>query len=257
MILRTRSKEVSMRPYRQLVLLMFCWMLSTQGAIASTEQRVPLASVARAAHLEYAWLAATRAVQLSGPGIVLVIRPGDNLYDVDDRVETTADTPTYTSNDIYISRALATHIIQLARQAQQTVSAQEAKAASEVVEEQQQANSVELHGTIVLTATPLKGAEAVLVTGTAPPLAPVLITLLATLSSDLPNVVLSRHTLTAGPDGNFQAIVPIAPDYMRDSFIHVLATSSPGVVSASTQLLVAAPNPGANVPVEAWPGGIW
>jgi hypothetical protein len=257
MISRTRSKEVSMRPYRQVVLLMFCWLLSTQCVLASTEQKVPLATVARAAHLEYAWLAATRAVQLSGPGIVLVIRPGDNLYDVDDRVETTAVTPAYISNDIYISHTLATHIIQLARQAEQVVSAQEAKAASEVIAEQQQANSVQLHGTIVLNATPLKGAEAVLVTGTAPAMAPVLITLLATLSSDVPNVVLSRHALTAGPDGNFQAIVPIAPDYMRDSFIHVLATSSPGVVSASTQLLVQAPNPGANVPAEAWPGGIW
>lgn len=246
-----------MRPYRQLVLLLFCGLLSTQSVGASTEQRVPLASVAHAAHLQYAWLAATRAVQLSGPGIVLIIRPGDNLYDVDDRVETTADTPTYTSNDIYISQALATHIIQLARHAVQIVSAQEAQAANEVIEEQQQANSVALHGTIVLNVTPLKGAEAVLVTGTAPPMAPVLITLLATLSSDLPNVVLSRHALTAGPDGNFQAIVPIAPDYMRDSFIHVLATSSPGVVSASSQLLVEAPNPGANVPVETWPGGIW
>ncbi len=247
-----------MRPYRQVVLLLFCWLLSAQCAVAaSTEQGVPLASVARAAHLEYAWLAATRAVQLSGLGIVLIIRPGDNLYEVDDRVETTAVTPRYISNDIYISQKLATHIIQLARQAQMLVSAQEARAASEVREEQQQASSVELRGTIVLTATPLKGAEAVLVTGAAPPMAPVMITLLGTLSSDVPNVLLSRHTLTAGPDGKFQAIVPIGPDYMRDSFIHVLATSLPGVVSASTQLLVQAPNLGENVPVEAWPGGIW
>jgi len=246
-----------MRPYRQVVLLMFCWMLTTQCAVASTEQGVPLASVARAAHLEYAWLAATRAVQLSGLGIVLVIRPGDNLYEVDDRVEITADTPRYISNDIYISQKLATHIIQLARQAEMLVSAQEAKAASEVREEQQQASTVEMRGTIVLNVTPLKGAEALLVTGTAPPQAPVLITLLGLLSQDVPNVVLSRHTLTAGPDGKFQAIVPIAPDYMRDSYINVLATSLPGVVSASTQLLVEAPNPGVNVPAEAWPGGIW
>ncbi|HEY4433545.1 MAG TPA: hypothetical protein VGM99_04000, partial [Candidatus Cybelea sp.] len=83
------------------------------------------------------------------------------------------------------------------------------------------------------------------------------ITLLATLSSDLPNVLLSRHDLTAGPDGKFQAIVPIAPDYLRDSFIHVLATSSPGVISASAQLLVHSPNAGVKVPAEAQPGGIW
>jgi len=246
-----------MRPYRQVVLFMFCSLLTTPYVGAASEQGVPLASVARAAHLEYAWLAATRAVQLSGPGIVLVIRPGDNLYEVDDRVEITAATPRYISNDIYISQALATHITQLARQAQMLVSTQEAKAASEVREEQQQANTEVLHGTIVLNATPLKGAEALLVTGDAPPMAPVRITLLATLSSDIPNVLLSRHDLTAGPDGKFQAIVPIAPDYVRDSYIHVLATSLPGVISASTQLLVQAPNDGVKVPVEAWPGGIW
>lgn len=246
-----------MRPYRQVVLLALCSLLSAPCAEAATVQVVPLATVARVAHLEYTWLAATRAVQLSGPGIVLVVRPGDNLYEVDDRVEVTAVTPRYISNDIYVSTTLATHITQLARQAEMLVSAQEAQAASRMSEEQQQPGAAELHGTIVLNASPLQGAEAVLVTGSAPPSAPVRITLLATLSSELPNVLLSRHDLTAGPDGKFQAIVPIAPDYMRDSFIHVLATSLPGVISASAQLLVHEPNAGVTVPTDAFPGGIW
>ncbi len=247
-----------MRPYRQVVLPVLCCLLSAQGAAAAAEQGVPLATVAHDARLEYTWLAATRAVQLSGPGIVLVIRPGDNVYEVDDRVETTTVTPRYISNDIYVSHALATHITQLARQAYALVSEQEAEAASRVSAEQQQQLGVpELRGTIVLNATPLQGAEAVLVTGYAPPTAPVRITLLATLSSELPNVLLSRHDLTAGPDGKFQAIVPISPDYMRDTFIHVLATSVPGVTTASAQLLVMAPNTGTNVPADAFPGGIW
>jgi hypothetical protein len=247
-----------MRPYRQVVLPVFCSLLSTLCVGAASEQGVPLATVARVAHLEYTWLASMRAVQLSGPGIVLVVRPGDNLYEVDDRVEVTAVTPRYISNDIYVSRTLATHITDLARQAEMLVSAQEAKAASLVSEEQQQqAGVAELHGTIVLNVTPLQGAEAVIVTGQAPPSAPVMITLLATLSSDLPNVLLSRHDLTAGPDGKFQAIVPISPDYMRDTFIHVLATSLPGVTSASAQLLVNEPNAGIKVPAESFPGGIW
>ena len=247
-----------MRPYRQVVLPVLCWLISAQGAAAAADQVVPLATVAHNAHLEYSWLAATRAVQLSGPGIVLVVRPGDNVYEVDDRVEVTAVTPRYISNDIYVSKALATHISQLARQAYGLVSEQEAQAASQArLEQQQQAGVPELRGTIVLNATPLQGAEALLVTGDAPPTAPVRITLLATLSSELPNVLLSRHDLTAGPDGKFQAIIPIAPDYMRDTFIHVLATSLPGVTSASAQLLVTAPNTGVKVPVETFPGGIW
>ncbi|MBV9717932.1 MAG: hypothetical protein JOZ77_01315 [Candidatus Eremiobacteraeota bacterium] len=246
-----------MRLYRQVVFPIFCSLLSTLGVAAAAQQEVPLATVARQAHLEYTWLAATRAVQLSGPGLVLVVRPGDSLYEVDDRVEVTTVTPRYISNDIYVSTTLATHIIHLARQAE-LAREQEAEAASRVSEEQQQQpGAAGLLGTIVLNATPLQGAEAVLVTGQAPASAPIRITLLATLSSELPNVLLSRHDLTAGPDGKFQAIVPIAPDYMRDSFIHVLATSSPGVISASAQLLVHQPNAGVTVPTDAFPGGIW
>lgn len=247
-----------MRPYRQVVLPAFCLLLSAPCAAAVTEPGVPLATVAREAHLEYAWLSATRAVQLSGPGLVLVVRPGDNVYEVDDRVEVTAVTPRYTSNDIYVSRTLATHITQLAREAYNQLSQQEAQAERIVSEEQQQqAGAALMHGTIVLNASPLQGAEALILTGYAPPLAPVRITLLATLSSDLPNVLLSRHDLTAGPDGKFQAIVPIASDYTRNSYIHVLATSLPGVTSASAQVLVQAPNEGIHVPLDDFPGGIW
>lgn len=235
-------------------------LASTPKVVAASAQGIPLATVARNAHLEYAWLAVSRAVQLSGPGIVLVVRPGDNLYEVDDRVEVTAVAPRYTNNDIYVSATLANHIIQLARQADRLVSAQEASAinaSNRLGEEIQQAGAAPIRGTIVLNVTQLQGAEAVLVTGTAPPGVPVMITLLATLSSEIPNVLLSRHDLTAGDDGKFQAIVPIAPDYLRDSFINVLATSLPGVASAKSQLLIHAANAGMSVPVEIYPGGIW
>jgi hypothetical protein len=246
-----------LRPIYQVVLFALCLQVTTVSVVADSAQSVPLATVARAAHLQYTWLSASRAVQLSGPGIVLVIRPGDNLYEVDDRVEVTAVTPRYISNDIYVSRKLANHINQLAWQAQRLASIQEAQTAGVMNAMLQQVNAPELHGTIVLNVTQLQGAEALLVTGNAPPSAPVRITLLATLSSDVPNVLLSRHDLTAGPDGKFQAIVPIAPDYLRDSYIHVLATSLPGVTSASSQLLIHPANAGINVPVEAYPGGIW
>jgi hypothetical protein len=249
-----------LRPFIQVVLLALCLLASTSNVVAASAQGVPLATVARNAHLEYAWLAVSRAVQLSGPGIVLVIRPGDNLYEVDDRVEVTAVAPRYTNNDIYVSATLANHITQLARQAERLVSAQEAEAvreASQLNEEVQQAGAAPIRGTIVLNVTQLQGAEALLVTGTAPPGAPVMITLLATLSSEVPNVLLSRHDLTAGSDGKFQAIVPIAPDYMRESFINVLATSLPGIASAKSQLLIHSANNGIQVPVEIYPGGIW
>jgi hypothetical protein len=250
-----------MRPYRQVVLLVFFSILTVPHTVGAQGQEVPLARVARSAHLQYEWLAANRVVQLSGPGIVLVIRPGDYLYEVNDRIEVTSNAPQFASNDIYVSKKLAAHIISLARQAELAERNTEARlasaAAAEANQERTDAILGEAHGTIALNATQLTGAEAVLVTGLAPPSIPVMITLLATLSPELPNVLVSRQTTEAGPDGKFQAIVPIGPDYMRDTFIHVLATSLPGVVSASAQLLVKAPNEGLTIPAEAWPGGIW
>ena len=95
-----------------------------------------------------------------------MIRPGDNLYEVDDRVEVTAVTPRYISNDIYVSHTLANHITQLARQAVLLAEASKQRScARQVSEEQQLVNAPALHGTIVLNATPLKGADALLVTG--------------------------------------------------------------------------------------------
>lgn len=247
-----------MRPFCQLVLLVLCSVFSMSGIAAAAQAEVPLASVARAAHLDYSWLPTMQAVQLSGPGLVLVIRPGNNLFEINDRVEATAVTPRYFSNDIYVSQTLANHIKAVAGQAWSAYT--NAEAAMERAQQQTAAeaqNVPQMTGSIALNVQPLKGAEALLITGTAPPSAPVLITLLATLSSDLPNVLLSRNPTTAGPDGKFQAILPIGPDYVRNSYLHVLATSAPGVTSASAQILVQEPNLGNTQPYEVQPGGIW
>lgn len=244
-----------MRPLHTVVIFALLASAPALNAEAAGAARVPLAQVAHNAHLSYTWLVGTRAIQLNGPGIVLVIRPGDSLYEVNDRVEISADAPRYADNDIYVSTALANHIMHLARQAQLSIEAPTAQAASVALNGDSAVAGP--RGTIVLNVEPLKGAEALIISGQAPPSAPVMITLLATLSSELPNIVLSRHNLEAGPDGRFQAIVPIASDYVRDSFIHVLATSSPGVISASAQLLVHPPNDGVKIPIDAFPGGIW
>ena len=107
-----------MRPLQSVVIFALLASAPALNAEAAGAVGVPLAQVAHDANLTYTWLVGTRAVQLNGPGIVLVVRPGDNLYEVNDRVEISADAPHYVSNDIYVSRALANHITHLARQAQ-------------------------------------------------------------------------------------------------------------------------------------------
>ncbi len=244
-----------MRPICRLGIFTLCTLLSAPVAAAAAQRDVPLTSVARVGRLDYAWLAAARAVQLSGPDLVMVFRPGDNLYEVNDRVESTAIAPRYASNDIYVSPALAAHIESIARQA--WLAETNAQAARDRMIAQEETSFDELHGTIVMNVTQLKGAEALMITGQAPPSAPIRITLLATLSSELPNVLVGRHDITADPDGKFQAIVPIGPDYTTQSFLHVTATSGTGVTPASAQILVDAPNAGLKVPWEIIPGGIW
>ncbi len=205
-----------MRPFRQVVILVFATLVSTVYAGAASDQGVPLASIARSAHLEYEWLTAMRAVQLSGPGIVLVIRPGDFLYDVNDRVEVTAVVPRYVSNDIYVSQRLANHITNLARQARIAMDTEAAQAArtarSEAYQLRTETIAQTVQGTIVLPCHASRGCGSSADNrGGLPPQAPVRITLLGVFSSQLPNVLLSRHDLEAGPDGKFQAIVPIGP----------------------------------------------
>ena len=96
-----------MRPIVGLVVVIVCSFYSAPYIAEAAPMGVPLASVAARANLQYHWLATERAVQLSGPGLVLVIRPGANLYEVNDHVEVAAIPPVYGANDIYVSAAVA------------------------------------------------------------------------------------------------------------------------------------------------------
>jgi hypothetical protein len=108
-------------------------------------------------------------------------------------------------------------------------------------------------GAITMEARQLQGAEAIDVSGTAPAGAPVTITLLAVVSSDLPTIVVSRHDIVTDVDGRYEATIPVASAYERGTILRVVATSAPGVASASAQLVEEAPNAGVTVPLEQFP----
>lgn len=223
-------------------------------ATFAAQHDVSLASIARSTGLTYTWLGVERAVSLIRNGLVIVVRPGDDEYEVNDRVEVTAQVPHYTAGDIYVSPSLARRIEALARVASaRAAAAARANAGPSVAPPP----SPPLTGSIALEASPLAGSEAIVVNGQAPQAAPITITLFATLSSDIPTVIVSRHDVQADVNGRFQAIIPIASDYFRGSILKVLATSVPGVSSASAQLIVGPPNAGVSVPVEKASHAIW
>jgi len=109
------------------------------------------------------------------------------------------------------------------------------------------------HGSIALEARQHQGAEAIDVEGSAPPNSPVTITLLATVSTDVPTIVVSRQDVVTDVDGRFRAIIPIASAYERGTILKIVATSLPGVIPAAAQLVINAPNAGVNVPLEQTP----
>jgi hypothetical protein len=257
-MIKPATWRIFMRRLTQLALSAL--VLIVPALPVSAEQFVPLARVAAESHLNYSWLSAERAVVLSGPGLVLLFRPGESLYEVNDRVESAATTPRYAGNDIIVSSALAAHIEWLARQAQfqlATEAQQQTETQQQMLERASSPGTAEIHGSIALEVHPLVGQDALLIKGQAPPSAPIMITLLAILSKDIPNVVVSRHNIEADSDGRFQAIIPIGPDYVADSYLRVIATSGPGVTEAVAQVTIAPPNAGLTIPWEVQPTGYW
>jgi hypothetical protein len=105
-----------------------------------------------------------------------------------------------------------------------------------------------------MTAQPIAGSEAISVSGTAPPGSPVTVTLLATVSQDIPTIVVSRHVVVPDSGGNYQTRIPIASAYERGTVLRVFATSG-GQTSAAVQLIVGPPNGGVVVPLEQEPSG--
>jgi hypothetical protein len=211
---------------------------------AGAQQREAASTVAAQSGYAYQWSTQGSVLVLRRPGIVVVLRPGSRLYQVNDHSEVANEAPSYLQGDLYVTAQLAAHLEALARRLSPTAarSAESLSAADDAA-----------RGSITLEARQLQGAEAIDVEGSAPAGAPVTITLLAVVSSDVPTIVVSRHDVVTDVNGRFGAVVPIASAYERGTLLRVLATSSSGVASASAQLVTEAPNNGVTVPLEQLP----
>lgn len=98
-------------------------------------------------------------------------------------------------------------------------------------------------GTIAISARQHSGAQAIDVTGTAPPGTSVDITAQATISIDLPVVFLNSMSVVADPSGAFSVTIPIAPDYVPGTEILILA-QAPGTAPGTASFVVGAPSNG-------------
>jgi len=202
---------------------------------ATAHTGTPLMRVADGAGYVYTWSAAASEVTLSRPGLTIVLRPGNRRYEINDRVAYASEAPVYENGDLVVPADVVNELRALAGRtpdARATEGARNGPVSSPAT----------ASGSLTLTAHQVTGREAIVVDGTAPASVPVTITLVGSISRDLPDVLLRRITLQT--DGTFHATILVAPAMPRGSYVTVSATSLPGVSPASARVAIGAPNPG-------------
>src|ERR1700722_13159382 len=96
-----------------LLFVAFALVFSSRPAIAG-DDLVPLARLAPQLGYSYTWVASESAVALTRPGVYVLIRTGNPLYDVNDSVESTTQIPQFRDNDIFIGPSLVARLRSLA-----------------------------------------------------------------------------------------------------------------------------------------------
>ena len=218
-------------------------------------QDTALMQVASNLGYAYNYLGPEDAAALTRPGVTIVIRPGERLFDVNDRTEAMNGTaPRFALNDIYVSDSLVARLRQIALRYPASTAGDRAIVVTNPVTTAREEN---VRGAITnLTVTQIAGQQSLAIAGRAPANLPVTLTLMGTFSSELPDVVLSRHLVTADTNGTFNSAVPIASGYYRGAILTLVASSYSGISSAKSSLQVKAPNSDVSVPADATPRSI-
>jgi hypothetical protein len=208
---------------------------------AAEEQGLSLRHLAAHSGYSFHWLGSAGEATIAKPGLTIVIRPGNRFYEVNTRVEGLASAPQAAGDDILISPAFAQRIETLGEEPA-------AKHSASLV-----VSLVRVSGALSLRVMPEAGEEAVHVNCSGPAAAPVTVTLFATLSSDIPTVLVSRHDFTIDRSGQLSTTIPIASDFVRGSILTVRVTSLDTVSPAQTSLVVGTPNPHLAAPFDYIP----
>ena len=218
--------------------------IQAQGDVALSRAAVELG-------FNYSYLGTEDVVELTKPGVTIVVRPGERLFDVNDRTEAMeGPAPRFYEHDVFISPQLFARL--------RAISAHYPTA-------KVGANDVTPH-TVVAAATYVTGKISELdvrqvpgklqvdVAGKAPSSnLPITLTLIGTFSSLIPDTVLTRRQVYTDDDGHFRTTVSIAPGYMQGAYLTLVASSVPGVASASFRFEVKAPNGDVSVPADQPP----
>src|ERR1019366_1838937 len=127
-------------------------------------------------------IAAADAVALTRPGLYVLVRTGNPVYDVNDSIESTLQPPQASNDDIYVGRALAARLRTLATQYAPR------GAVTNVPVARAAAPAQDPHGALTLAVAPTETSDVVVVSGSGPANVPVSITLSADISRDIPRI---------------------------------------------------------------------
>lgn len=218
------------------------------GSAIADAREVALSVVAAELGYTYAYLGAEDAVQLSRPGVTVLIRPGQRLYDVNDRNEVMdGQVPRFARNDVYVSDDFVGRLRQIATRYASALPRGFVGVPGPAVFSPP-------GGSGAITSVDVRqvaGTYNLVVGGKAPANAPITVTLVETFTTEIPDVVLSRSSVTADPAGRFYAVVSAAPGYFRGGIITATASSVPGVSSASSTIVLEPPNKSlTNIPAD-------
>jgi hypothetical protein len=229
--------------------------IMTPASFTLAAQDTALMQVATDLGYSYNYLGPEDAAALTRPGVTIVIRPGERLFDVNDRTEAMdGPAPRFALNDIYVSQSLIARLRQIAIKYPAATASDRAIVVTNPVTPPRTAS---VRGAITnLTVSQIAGQQALAVGGKAPANLPVTLTLIGTFSSELPDVVLSRNLVTADTNGTFNSAIPIASGYYRGAILTLVASSYSGITSAKSSIQAKAPNADVSVPADASPRSI-
>ncbi len=234
----------------------FFALVASQSAVAVEARDFSLTRTAADLGFHYSYLGPEDAVSLTRPGLIVLVRPGEALYDVNDGTESIdGPPPRFSRGDMFVSGQFVERLRQLAARYSSQAPGQrpvilvthsqlwgapgQGQAASQVT------------GAITsLEVRQLPGSQILAVSGKAPGKLPITLTLVGTFSTELPDVILSRTSLNSDASGNFLTNVSIAPGYFRGAILKVVASSVSGVTGASTQVVAKAPNETTPIPAD-------
>jgi len=214
---------------------------------------VALSHVAAELGYAYSYLGPEDAVSLSRPGVTVLVRPGERLFDVNDRTEAMdGAAPRFSRNDLFVSPQFVARLKAIAALYPGGMGGP-----AGIVPLPTRSTTAVTGSISSLDVRQIPGSQQLDVAGKAPaPNMPITLTLIGTFSSQIPDVVLSRRQVFADAEGRFRTNLSIAPGYMRGAYLTLVASSVPGVASASLRFEVKAPKGDVSVPAEQPPRSI-